>query len=423
MSCFKYCILGMENAGKTEYIQKIGNLDIGSRGFKITVDKNEIPNSEKTDPTAYFENNYSLYSYDKQIFQFSWNDYSGNILKNREEYMQSYEKLQNDLVESDFLIIMINGDYFIQDSKEAITKELKRKYARFINPCISYSAEQRNRKTPSILFAITKCTQFLSKHSNAEISEIIQEAFNGIFSDEKSERIILMDNETEAAIKVPVLLSLENSLQECAANRKKALLENNAKLQDQVSDYQSFLKEQEERLILKNPFKIKEAKEEIFRLHTIIQKNNKLLSNDSIFSQERAFQLIVKKELSRNFNYLVYGFDDVQPEEVKSEVENNRNPVVSFVIGAVLLFLLYLLAEITIWEHPFWFSISTALVTFVYSRKQRFLVPFLILCLIIYVSISMWCYALVIISGVLQLGMMIGFYLKKNKIKGEKKNG
>ena len=141
MSCFKYCILGMENAGKTEYIQKIGNLDIGSRGFKITVDKNEIPNSEKTDPTAYFENNYSLYSYDKQIFQFSWNDYSGNILKNREEYMQSYEKLQNDLVESDFLIIMINGDYFIQDSKEAITKELKRKYARFINPCISYSAE------------------------------------------------------------------------------------------------------------------------------------------------------------------------------------------------------------------------------------------------------------------------------------------
>ena len=423
MSCFKYCILGMENAGKTEYIQKIGNLDIGSKGFKITVDKNEIPNSEKTDPTAYFENNYSLYSYDKQIFQFSWNDYSGNILKNREEYMQSYEKLQNDLVESDFLIIMINGDYFIQDSKEAITKELKRKYARFINPCISYSAEQRNGKTPSILFAITKCTQFLSKHSNAEISEIIQEAFNGIFSDEKSERIILIDNETEAAIKVPVLLSLENSLQECAANRKKALLENNAKLQDQVSDYQSFLKEQEERLILKNPFKIKEAKEEIFRLHTIIQKNNKLLSNDSIFSQERAFQSIVKKELSRNFNYLVYGFDDVQPEEVKSEVENNRNPVVSFVIGAVLLFLFYLLAEITIWEHPFWFSISTALVTFVYSRKQRFLVPFLILCLIIYVSISMWCYALVIISGVLQLGMMIGFYLKKNKIKGEKKNG
>ena len=232
-----------------------------------------------------------------------------------------------------------------------------------------------------------------------------------------------MDNETEAAIKVPVLLSLENSLQECAANRKKALLENNTKLQDQVSDYQSFLKEQEERLILKNPFKIKEAKEEVFRLHTIIQKNNKLLSNDSIFSQERAFQSIVKKELSRNFNYLVYGFDDVQPEEVKPEVENNRNPVVSFAIGAVLLFLLYLLAEITIWEHPFWFSISTALVTFVYSRKQRFLVPFLILCLIIYVSISMWCYALVIISGVLQLGMMIGFYLKKNKIKGEKKNG
>ena len=69
----------MENAGKTEYIQKIGNLDIGYRGLKITVDKNEIQNSEKTDPTAYFEKNYSLYSYDKQIFQFLLNGGSGNI--------------------------------------------------------------------------------------------------------------------------------------------------------------------------------------------------------------------------------------------------------------------------------------------------------------------------------------------------------
>ena len=72
MSCFKYCILGMENAGKTEYIQKIGNLDIGSRGFKITVDKNEIPNSEKTDPTEYFENNYSLCYYMQDLNTRVW---------------------------------------------------------------------------------------------------------------------------------------------------------------------------------------------------------------------------------------------------------------------------------------------------------------------------------------------------------------
>lgn len=144
MPNFRYCILGMDDTEKITYVNKIRNFNVSSNVFSILSEK-DITNysEEKPNLEIYYRNDCSLHYNHNLVLEFQVKYYSGMILKNKDENFDSQKNLQADLEKTDFLIIIVNGDYFVQDDKEAIIKLLKRKCVRFLNPFIAYCSEQQ----------------------------------------------------------------------------------------------------------------------------------------------------------------------------------------------------------------------------------------------------------------------------------------
>jgi len=339
----KFSVLGIENSGKTTYISKIKKFNLNSNVFSITESSNNSYDTAKTPIGYYYSNQFALNYKNECLVNFQINDYFGELLKLKETQQESFTKLENDLYSSDFIMIFIDGNFFCDDDKNVILKNLKRKCARIINPYISNYSGKNNGFIPPILIAVTKSVSFAGKYSTQDIFDLVNESFNGIFSDETQQYVICIDNNAKTAVEIPILIGLDYVLSRECQKIKADTERQNAVLTDTISDRQKFVDEQESRLILKSRSKINDAKDEINQLNEKIQTNINSLNNNIIWNQRDVLRSVIAEKLEINRNSLVYGFDkELTYQKMVNESDGGIGWLIVLAVIAIVLVILFI---------------------------------------------------------------------------------
>lgn len=302
---YNICILGIEGLGKTSYIKTAFSHLLNKSDFSIRHYNNKpIKNSH-----AYYHHTCSLYHKEEFVLILTANDYSGSCITNRDDSSVEYTNLKNDLKQADFLLIMIDGKFFSDNSKTSILKNIKRKCVRFINPLLAYCADEHSNDLPFAIFTITNSNAIPKMYSKQDISDIITESFNSVFSENNRSIILSIDIPNNIAVNIPMYLIIKQAIEKTANNFKTEIEQTNQIIQEKIEVNEAFLKKQDERLILKNPFKIKAVREENDRLNAQINLNNNTLSTNSIWLQKKLFQSILYDELVKYKENLISGLD------------------------------------------------------------------------------------------------------------------
>lgn len=126
---------------------------------------------------------FNLWHNDETIHSFEWIDYPGGFLdfRGRDESSQVYQEFKNFILDSEMVFICIDGANLTGSGTRNKIRKVKTRCARQINP---YLAELQRHKgsLPPIAMLVTKYDMCAADTDADEIREIVEEAFEGLFS-------------------------------------------------------------------------------------------------------------------------------------------------------------------------------------------------------------------------------------------------
>lgn len=390
----RFVILGIENSGKSSYLKNMSNFLANDTSFSLVNDK-QYSNSQY----EYIQNEFFLRYENNNIMKISISDYSGALLKSRDDSVDC-SVIKNDINSSDYIIIFINGDFFTDNNKFDCIKNIKKKCTRTLNPYLAECAEKNQDNLPPVFFAVTKSDLILQSYSNQDIFDCINEAFNSIFSDESKPYIMRITNQDINAAQIPIMIGIYHMISCECENIKKETEKSNSHIQDRINDNNTFLKSQNDRLILKNPLKIKKVESENTQLRILLQNNKSTLNTNPIWQQKKMFNTKLTELVKNNANSLVYGFDS----ELNYSGNISNANINSIFIKALVLIILFILAQVV----PSLAVITSLGATFIYAKKHSFIMAVLTIFPILTIG-DMW------IAILLQIIIIVLFVRKKLK--------
>lgn len=163
-----YSIVAQNDSLNTELLKKFDALDDESEGM------DRFP--ERTDQIQSYL--FDLNFENKTIMPFEWIDYPGGLLRNSNE--DGYNRVAKTINESSTLFICVNGELLVGDDTARKIKRVKRKCGMSINPFFG-KYFKAGGKLPPVGIILTKSDLFMNDTDDAEIREILAEAFSPLF--------------------------------------------------------------------------------------------------------------------------------------------------------------------------------------------------------------------------------------------------
>lgn len=283
------------------------NININKKDFIIS-------SASSNDSIKLSYKNSDIAEYHKEYYKLSELK-SGNNEDNN--YNQKIDKFCN----SDYLIIVIDNSTFKNESAEEIKKGLKRNYVRTINQYMSqYSAKHDGNVLP-IIFVIERSSDYNSKYTNSEITEIIGDTFNVIFNDETKKYILYTDKMSGSAI--PLLLCIEDTLFKTRQNMQFELEHQKSVAELKIKDNTDFLVMHNTRVMkFLSSEQARKAETEITNLNNDIQNKITHYDNHIIHEEIRIFKSVIEDELRQHHTSPIYGFDDYNYQLIENDTQS-----------------------------------------------------------------------------------------------------
>ena len=127
---------------------------------------------------------FNLWHNDETIHSFEWMDYPGGWLNTtlRDESSQVYQEFKKFILDSEMVFICIDGANLTGGSTSQKIRKVKTRCARQINPYLTELLRHKG-SLPPIAMLVTKYDMCIDDTDADEIREIVEEAFEGLFSD------------------------------------------------------------------------------------------------------------------------------------------------------------------------------------------------------------------------------------------------
>ena len=127
---------------------------------------------------------FNLWHNYETIHSFEWMDYPGGFLDfwGRNESSQVYQEFKKFILESEMVFICIDGANLTSSSTSQKIRKVKTRCARQINPYLTELLRHKG-SLPPIGMLVTKYDMCIDDTDADEIREIVEEAFEGLFSD------------------------------------------------------------------------------------------------------------------------------------------------------------------------------------------------------------------------------------------------
>ena len=142
---------------------------------------------------------------------FSLNDYNGILLKDKESAGPGYYEFEKDILNTNFWIILIDGDCFKDNSIDSVIKAIKKNHSRIIAPLLTKYIESHNGKLPEIMFFITKGSNI--SYGKELITHALMEAFKIVIEDRYIPVISLSDTLCDKGAGIAILTILNRIIQ------------------------------------------------------------------------------------------------------------------------------------------------------------------------------------------------------------------
>lgn len=326
---------------------RIINVDVDSLVYQIN-SKNQIKNKVYSEP---YLNEYSVIYKNNSILEYQVEYYPSLYLKPNYNEGAEFDANISKFISFDYLIILIDGKYFQNESEKQIIKKLQRNCTRIINPYISAYAKKNQGCILPITFAVTKSNTFRDKFNNIAMVNIISEAFNSIFTDNVRKYVICLDEKNQKGINIPIMIGVDRAFITTKNSMKYSLDSDKRLLSAQINDQQGVINMHNNRFLkFLSKGEAKRAQVKINKLRAEITQKDEEYQRNAIWEQDKYFKSALARELKNNQNSLVYGFNNELQYEIidsgKPKNDNCNEPVIS--MFGLIVFLI-ILSVIGIW--------------------------------------------------------------------------